>query len=91
MLPSSPTFHHDNDAVNNFINLLLTNTTIHNRAQLILMSGIALNDVELVKYAAEIDHTVINTPVPNSVVQQLDSILFPAIGIRMGTPQESPS
>ena len=87
----SPTFHHDNVAVNNFINLLLTHATIPNRAQLILMSGIALNNVELIKFASEIDDTVVNTPVLNSVVEQIDAILFPALGIRMGkAPTSSP-
>ena len=44
-MPTHPTFTHENAAVNNFVNLLFISNNLNNRAQLILMSGVALNNV----------------------------------------------
>ncbi len=83
-MPTHPTFTHENAAVNNFVNLLFISDNLNNRAQLILMSGVALNNVELIQYACQIDSTVVNTPVLNSTLNTIDAIFFPVIGKKFG-------
>ena len=83
-MPTHPTFTHENTAVNNFVNLLFISDNLNNRAQLILLSGVALNNVELIQYACQIDSTVVNTPVLNSTLNTIDAIFFPVIGKKFG-------
>ena len=87
----SPEFQHTNPAVNTFVNCLLRRDTIPNHAQLILMSGVALNDVELIKRAIEIDPTVAAQPILNSVLAQIDVFFFPITGIRFAAPPAAAS
>ena len=68
-----PNFQHSNDTIKNFVNMIL-NDEIANRAQLIIMSGVALNNVELIKYACEIDPDCAKKKVSNSVLQIIDAI-----------------
>ena len=89
-LNMSSEFQHTNPAVNTFVNCLLSRDTIPNRAQLILMSGVALNDVELINRAIEIDPTVAAQPVRNSVLAQIDVFFFPITGIRFAAPPAAP-
>ena len=86
-----PEFNHENATIKNFIQLLLSNSEINNRSQLILMSGIALNNIELIGYASQIDPTVVSTPTPTRVITIIDSIFGPALGTRFGEAPVSQS
>ena len=78
--PPIPTFKHDDQAIHNFINMALTHEDTPSRAQIILMSGIYLNNLDLIRYAREIDNTVINRPVSNGIIEIIESILKPEGG-----------
>lgn len=74
-VPAPPEFTHENQAIHNFINLLLADTlNTQHRSALIIMSGIMLNNIELIKYAADIDPAVVNTPIPLAVQQVIEGI-----------------
>ena len=90
-MSSPPEFNHENTAINNFIQLLLSNSEINNRSHLILMSGIALNNIPLIKYASQIDSTAVSTPVPTGVITIIDSIFGPTLGTRFGEAPASQS
>ena len=83
-VPAPPEFTHENQGIHNFVNMHLSNANananvnIPNRSCLIIMSGIMLNNVALIKYAADIDPTVVNTPVPTAVHQVIEGIFGPA-------------
>ena len=79
-VPAPPEFTHETPTIHNFVNMLLSNANanIPNRSCLIIMSGIMLNNVALIKYAADIDPTVVNTPVPTAVHQVIEGIFGPA-------------
>ena len=72
---SFPAFHHENDAVNNYITRLLTSPDIKDGPQLILMAGIVLSNVELIKYSCNLDPKIINMPVPNYILEATDAVL----------------
>ena len=90
-MSTPPEFNHENTTINNFIQLLLSNCDINNRSQLILMSGIALNNIELIGYASQIDPTAVSTPIPTRVITIIDSIFSPALGIQFGEAPASQS
>ena len=70
-----PKYEHDDEAVKNYINSLFKLTSIPQQSQLILMAGIALNDVKLIKYACDLDPNVVKIPVPQSVLEATDAAL----------------
>ncbi len=72
-----PNFNHEVLAIHNFINTALTHEDMTSRTQIILMCGIYLNNLDLIKYACEIDNTVINRPVSNSLIEIIKSVLEP--------------
>ncbi len=81
----SPTFTHENTAVNTFVNLILNeNNNITNRAELIIMSGIALNNIELVDYACQIQPTIVNVLIADSTINAINAVFLPALGIKFG-------
>jgi len=80
-----PEFEHEDAAINNFVKLLLSNPEIKNCAQLILMSGIALNNVELIKYAAQIDSMVYRQPILNHVLNVIDMIFYPFTQVKFNS------
>ena len=69
-----PNFQHPNDTIQTFVETIL-NTEITNRAQYIIMSGIALNNTDLINYACEVDPLCAQKPVKNSVLQLIDAII----------------
>ena len=75
-----PTFQHDDKAVYNYIDCLLKNDDLENRSQLILIAGIALNNIKLMKYATSIDPTVVNRIVPNYILEATDAALSSVTG-----------
>ena len=68
-----PNFQHSNDTIQTFVKTILNNE-IPNRAQYIIMSGIALNNADLIKYACEVDPLCAQKAVKNSVLQVIDAI-----------------
>ena len=82
ILPPPP-FKHDNQDVDDFITGILQSTNIPNRAQIILMCGVALENKDLMAYACNIDTTVVNRIVPTHVLQLIDDALEPATGIKL--------
>ena len=83
-----PHFSHEDQAINNFVNLILNNTEMKHRAQLIIVSGIKLGDVELVKYATRVDPNVARQPIGAGIIEIIDSIFGPSMGKTMG--EDSP-
>jgi len=74
-IPTPPKFNHESEAIQNFVDLLLADTlNTQHRSALIIMSGIVLGNVELIKYAAAIDPTVVNTAIPPSVEKTINGI-----------------
>ena len=82
-IPSPPTFHHTNNVIDNYIDYLFKNPSLPDRTQLILMAGIALSNVDLIKYAGDIDPNVVNIPVPNHILTITDSIMSEVTGITL--------
>jgi len=83
-ISAPPTLQHAYDSVNKYIKWLLSETlTIKDRACLILMAGIALNNKSLMEYACNIDPGVVNKEVPSRVLTTTDAIMFPAIGVKL--------
>jgi len=72
----SPSFEftHENQTIHNFINTLITNEKNFFNLQLLLMSGIKLNNVPLMEYAIEFDKNIVHTPVPSNVTNLIDNI-----------------
>ena len=90
-IPAPPTFHHDNNTVNTFVDYLLKeHPTGTKKAQLILMTGIALNNIELIKYASNLEPDIVNKPVPNHILTIIDAILSadPAIEFKFSDDLE---
>ena len=56
------------------INTLITNEKNFFNLQLLLMSGIKLNNVPLMEYAIEFDKNIVHTPVPSNVTNLIDNI-----------------
>lgn len=79
-LPNIPTFNHDVLAIHNFVNEALKNENLPSRLQIILMSGILLNNLELITYVCETDKTVVNKPVSNSLMSIIESVINPTEG-----------
>ena len=73
------TFHHENQAVRNWIKFLITTDSLDTlkRAQYFMMSGISLNDTKLIEYSVSLDKNVINTPVDKSILTEVDAVLSP--------------
>lgn len=83
--PSPPHFHHNNEAVKHYIDTLFKSANSKHRNQLILMAGIALSDTKLIQYACNIDASVINTPVSQSVLDATDAVLSEVTGNTFST------
>jgi len=83
-IPSPPTFHHDNAAVDNYVKWLIDEAlVVKDRACLILMAGMALENKNLMEYACNIDPEVVNKKVPSRVLTTTDAIMFPTIGVKL--------
>ena len=80
-LPSPP--YHTSNTINNYIDHLFKNPTLKDRTQLILIAGIVLNNVELIKYAADIDPNVVKAPIPNHILTLTDAIMSQETGITL--------
>ena len=90
-IPAPPTFHHDNKVIDNFVDFLLKEQPSGTKKdQLILMTGIALNNIELIKYASNLEPGIVNKPVPNHILTIIDAILSadPAIGFKFSDDLE---
>ena len=83
-IPSPPPFEHENVAINNFVKMLLGAPNMNNHAQLIMMSGIYLNNIELIKYSTDIDPSIVNTPVTSGTMAAIDAIFKPFFEAEMG-------
>ena len=86
------TFHHENQAVRNWIKFLITadNLDTLKRAQYFMMSGISLNDTKLIEYSVSLDKNVVNTPVDQSILTAVDAVLSPVTGTNLsGTVDET--
>ena len=84
-----PKYEHDDEAVKNYINSLFKLTSFPEQSQLILMAGIALNDVKLIKYACDLDPNVVKMPVPQSVLEATDAALGEAAGCKLSAHVEA--
>ena len=69
-------FNHENVAIYNFVHFLLNYPDVNNRAQYILLSGVMLNNKDLMKYACETDPTVINKIVPTYIINNINAIFL---------------
>ena len=78
--PTRPPFTHPTTAIQSFIDYILDTPTLENRAQFIILAGILLNNVSMIEYAASVDPTVVNTPIPNYVETLVKQILTPEGG-----------
>tara|TARA_Y100000590_G_scaffold341982_1_gene390335 strand:- start:697 stop:1035 length:339 start_codon:yes stop_codon:yes gene_type:complete len=75
-IPAPPTFHHDNKVIDNFVDYLLKEQPSGiKKDQLILMTGIALNNIELIKYACYLNPDIVNKPVPNHILTIINAVL----------------
>ena len=79
------TFYHENQAVRNWIKFINENKTLDNlkRSQYFMMSGIVLNDTELMIYAISQDQRVINSPVNRGILIVVDSVLSCVTGCNL--------
>ena len=79
------TFHHENQAVRNWIKFLYTTDKLDTfkRAQYFMMSGIALGDCKLIEYSVSLDKNVVNTPVDQSILTAIDAVLSPVTGCNL--------
>ena len=79
------TFHHENQAVRNWIKFLYTSDKLDTfkRAQYFMMSGIALGDCKLIEYSVSLDKNVVNTPVDQSILTAIDAVLSPVTGCNL--------
>ena len=90
-IPAPPTFHHDNNVINNFVDSLLKEQPSGTKKdQLILMTGIALNNIELIKYACYLNPDIVNKPVPNHILTIINSVLSadPSIEFKFSVDSE---
>lgn len=83
--PSPPHFCHNNEAVKHYIDTLFKSANSTQRNQLILMAGIALSDTKLIQYACSIDSSIINTPVPQGILNATDAVLSEVTGHTLST------
>ena len=93
-IPAPPTFHHDNDTVNTFVDYLLKEQPPGTKkAQLILMTGIALNNIELIKYACHLNPDIVNKPVSNNILTIINAVLSadPSIEFKFSVENETTS
>ena len=81
------TFHHENQAVRNWIKFLITadNLDTLKRAQYFMMSGISLNDTKLIEYSVSLDKNVVNTPVDQGILTAVDAVLSPVTGMKLSS------
>ena len=79
------TFHHENQAVRNWIKFLYTTDKLDTfkRAQYFMMSGIALGDCNLIEYSISLEEEVVNTPVDQSILTAIDAVLSPVTGCNL--------
>ena len=85
------TFHHENQAVRNWIKFLYTTDKLDTfkRAQYFMMSGIALGDCNLIEYYISLEEEVVTTPVDQSILTAIDAVLSPVTGMNLsGTVDE---
>ncbi len=82
--PTHPRFEHDNKAVHNFVNTVLQSENMTDQSQVILMCGVALNDKDLMRYACEMDPTVVNRIIKKSTMELIDGVFGPTLGIKLG-------
>ena len=78
--PTRPPFTHPTTAIQSFIDYILDTPTLENRSQFIILSGILLNNVSLIQYAASVDPTVVNTPISVGVQKIVENIINPEGG-----------
>ena len=76
-MATRPTFSHTKPAIDTFVNTILDDQTFPQRAQCIMLSGILLNNVELVGYAASIDPTSVTAVIPPRIAKVVTSIICP--------------
>ena len=76
-----PKFSHEDKAINNFVNIILSNPDIDDRNEMILAFGAVLGNDKLVNYVSEIDPTIINEPISNRVIGITNQICGPFFGI----------
>ena len=82
---SKPNFSHENKAIHNFVNMCLDDKLSSNsnleRAQFIIMSGIALENCDLIDYACKLDPTCPTKFVGPNIITIFNSIFGPAIDV----------
>ena len=76
-MATRPTFSHTKPEIDTFVNMILDNQTYPQRAQTIMLSGVLLNNVELVGYAASIDPTTVTAVIPPTIAMVVTSIICP--------------
>ena len=81
------TFHHENQAVRNWIKFLITSESLDTlqRAQYFMMSGISLNDTKLIEYSVSLDKNVVNTPVDQGILTAVDAVLSTVTGMKLSS------
>jgi len=86
------TFRHENQAVQNWIKYIHETDSLDTlkRAQYFMMSGISLNDTKLIEYSVSLDKNVVSTPVEQSILIIVDSVLSCVTGCNLsGTVNEA--
>ena len=76
-MATRPTFSHTKPEIDTFVNMILDNQTYPQRAQIIMLSGVLLNNVELVGYAASIDPITVTAVIPPTIAKVVTSIICP--------------
>ena len=76
-MATRPTFSHAKQEIDCFVNMILDNQTYPQRAQIIMLSGVLLNNVELVGYAASIDPITVTAVIPPTIAKVVTSIICP--------------
>ena len=80
-----PNFSHENKAIHNFVNMCLDDKLSSNSnletAQFIIMSGIALENSDLIDYACKLDPTCPTKFVETHIITIFNSIFGPAIDV----------
>lgn len=72
-----PDFTHHDIAVENNIKMILQTPLLKNREQILILCGIYLNNLDLIKYAATVDPTVVNAVIKPCVLSIVKKI-FPS-------------
>ena len=83
-----PKFSHEDKAINNFVNIILSKPDIDDRNEMILAFGAVLGNNELVNYVSEIDPTIIPESISNRVIDIIDQICGPFFRTRFGDESE---